>query len=297
MGNARFVITNLPDGFILLDNNCTKGFLGTVTKSGNTFTLSGVKRDTPFSINIPIKFYPNPYVVTQQGDIFSGASTTPVLQKPVLANVSRLISDGGNVGTGILLSGATSHSGIIWSDGNVDFTSKQGIFGQTLVNNNFAEKFTGENGIFKTIDNLKNKGQLGSKVKYETGTITISNSNYNNYANKITVVNGGDVILDMDSLISKTQLDLFILATGKITVRQTTSASVKTIIIKGALISGITVADNGILDLKYGIKVSNSTQPEYKNPSIKVIYDPSIYLNSDIAGVKVLNYKVREISD
>ncbi|MDA1338174.1 MAG: Ig-like domain-containing protein, partial [bacterium] len=296
-GNARFVISNLPDGFVLLNNNCTKGFSGTVSKSGNSFTLSGVKRNTAFSVNIPVKFYPNPYIVTQQGDIFSGASTTPVLQKPVLANVSRLISDGGKIGTGILLSGATNHSGVSWTDGNVDFTSKQGIFGQTLVNNNFAEKFTGEAGIFKTIDNLINKGQLGGDIKYETGTITISNTNYDNYANKITVVNGGDVILDMDSLIGKTQLDLFILATGKITVRQTTSASVKTLIIKGALISGITASDNGILDLKYGIKVSNSTQPEYKNPSIQMIFDPSFYLNNDINGVKVLNYKVREISD
>jgi hypothetical protein len=296
-GNARFVISNLPDGFILLDNNCVKGFLGTVSKSGNSFTLSGVKRDTAFNINIPVKFYPNPYIVTQQGDIFSGASTTPILQKPVLANVSRLISDGGKIGTGILLSGATNHSGIGWADGNVDFTSKQGIFGQTLVNNNFAEKFTGETGIFKTIDNLKNKGQLGSKIKYETGTITISNTNYDNYANKITVVNGGDVILDMDSLIGKTQLDLFILATGKIDVKQTAASSVKTLIIKGALISGITASDNGILDLKYGIKVSNSTQLEYKNPSIKMIYDASIYLNQDINGVKVLNYEVREIAD
>jgi len=299
LGSVGFNISNLPTGFSLLSNTCAQVFSGTVTKSGQQITLSGVKRGTNYTVNIPVKFSPNPYVVTQQGDIFSGAGITPVLKKPEITSVTKLITDGGFVGTGILQSQSPSHSGVGWAEGSVDFTSKKGITGITGVKDvtdKFKQRFSDESrGIFKVIEDLSNKNQLGGSIVYSTTKVTINGSNYNSYKGKILVVNGAGVEIVTDDLINNSPLELFILTTGDIDVQNTTSASTKTLEIKGALISGITGA--GTLNLDYGIQVNASTNPAYKNPSIKVIYDPSIYLKTDINGVKVLNYIQREISN
>ena len=303
LGSAGFNISNLPTGFSLLSNTCVQGLpSGTVpSRSGQQITLSGVKRDTSYTVNIPVKFSPNPYVVTQQGDMFSGAGITPVLKRPVIINgVTRLISDGGFTGTGILQSQSPSHSKVGWAEGDVDFTSKKGVTGVSGVKDvttKFAQKFSDESrGIFKVIEELDNKGQLGNGIIYSTSPVTIDDSNYNNYKGKILIVNGGGAEIVTDGLINNSPLELFILATGKIDVKNTSSASTATLVIKGALISGITANNAGTLNLDYQIKVNSSANSAYKNPSIKVIFDPSIYLKTDINGVKVLEYVQREIN-
>ncbi len=327
-GNATFCVTGLGPDYRVLDLTQPKCSAlssklppgGSIIKvSANCFTITKAVRNNidpniP-DIKIPVKFSPNPYIVSQQGDVFSGALgvLSPLLKKPSLANTQKLISKDTalNESYGVLLSQADNHNEISWNAGNVDFTSQKGIFtNSNSITTNYNTVFSREeNGVFAVLDTMESRGELNDQyIVYEkysdsTSILKIDDSNYSSiYAGKILVVNGGNVEIDAES-IALDKLQLFILSTGTITLKQFTNCTPiancqKTIEITGALISGIdNTSSTGILDLLYGIQVNSSTEVAYKNASIKMIFDPSIYLNDNIRGVKVLNYSVQELSD
>jgi len=307
-GNSTVCLSNVPDGFVLADATCigTLSGLSVTNITKYCFKISGMTRGGTSSMFIPLQFSPNPYIVSQEGDIYSRSNSSPILNRPVITTVDRLISNIAGTSTyGMLLSGATNHDGINWDNSKVDFTVQKGVSGQANIANDSAGRFTRPGtGVFDVIKALDNKGQLGSAIVYKDSGVNInSNTEYLKYKEKILVVNGGDVIIDAEA-IGSNNLSLFIIATGKITLTQFTNCTPitncqKTINITGALYSGVgsPSGGSGSLDLQYGIKVNNSADNAYKNPSIKMIFDPSIYLNSNVNGLKVLNYTVRELSD